>query len=196
MVLLKEARSRSDADLVEQCQAGDDAAFDELVRRYKDRIYGVVFRFLGNRDDALDVAQEAFVRAYRGIHGYAGQASVSTWFFTIAANLARNRLRDQHRKGRDKSASLEATADGGSGIATTRETPRSLAQRRELEESLDACLDALPEAQRLVFVLRVFDGLRYEEIAACAGCAEGTVKSRLNQARRRLGDCLKARGVM
>lgn len=196
MVLLKEAGGRSDADLVEKCQVGDDAAFDELVRRYKDRIYGVVYRFLGNREDALDVALEAFARAYRGIQGYGGQASVYTWLFTIAANLARNRLRDQHRKGRDKAASLEAMPDGGAEIAVTRETPRSLAERRELEESLDACLDALPEAQRLVFVLRVFDGLCYEEIAACAGCGEGTVKSRLNQARRRLGECLKAHGVM
>lgn len=200
MVLLKEAHGRSDADLAEQCRDGDDAAFDELVHRHKDRVYRVVYRFLGNHDDARDVAQEAFVRAYHNMRNYSGQASMATWLLTIASNLARNRLRDQHRKGRDKGVSLEALAETAPGVppdgVIVHDTPRSAAEFRELEENLEKCLAALPDTHRLVFALRVFDGLCYEEIAECADCAEGTVKSRLNQARRRLGECLRARGVI
>ncbi len=199
MVLLKEARTESDADLVDQCQAGDTTAFDELVRRYKDRVYNVVYRFLGNHEDALDVAQEVFVRAYRGINQYAGQAQVYTWLYAIAANLARNRLRDQGRKGRSLGVSLETLEEEAPGMArsaATEETPRVLAQREELNRALEDCLEALPEIYRLPFVLRVFEGLRYEEISASVDCPEGTVKSRLNQARKRLGECLKLRGMI
>lgn len=199
MVLLKEARVESDVDLVDQCQAGDTTAFDELVRRYKDRVYNVVYRFLGNHEDALDVSQEVFVRAYRGINQYAGQAQVYTWLYAIAANLARNRLRDQGRKGRSLGVSLETLEEEAPGMArsaATEETPRVLAQREELNRALEDCLEALPELYRLPFVLRVFEGLRYEEISASVDCPEGTVKSRLNQARKRLGDCLKLRGMI
>lgn len=199
MVLLKEARGQNDADLVELCQTGDSSAFDELVRRYKDRVYSVVYRFLGNHEDALDVAQEVFVRAYRGIGSYQGQAQVYTWLYAIAANLARNRLRDQSRKGRNLGISLEALEDespGAARAAASEETPRVLAQRAEFEKTLQGCLDALPELYRLVFVLRTFEGLSYEEIATSANCPEGTVKSRLNQARKRLADCLKLHGII
>ena len=112
MVLLREARARSDAGLVEECRSGDLTAFDELVRRYKDRVYNVVYRFLGNREDALDVAQETFVRAYRGITEFRGHAQVYTWLYSIAANLARNRLRDGSRRGRDKGTSIETCVPG------------------------------------------------------------------------------------
>ncbi len=199
MVRLKEARGESDADLVDQCQAGDTAAFDELVRRYKDRVYNVVYRFLGNHEDALDVAQEVFVRAYRGIGQYAGQAQVYTWLYAIAANLSRNRLRDRGRKGRNLGVSLETLEEetpGGARFAATEDTPRVLAQRAELERAMEECLEALPDLYRLPFVLRVFEGLCYEEISASVDCPEGTVKSRLNQARKRLGDCLKLRGMI
>ena len=92
MVLLKEAKGHSDVGLVAECQNGDSTAFDELVRRYKDRIYNVVYRFLGNHEDALDVSQEVFVRAYRGIREFQGHAQVYTWLYSIARNLARNQL--------------------------------------------------------------------------------------------------------
>ncbi len=203
MVLLREARARSDAGLVEECRSGDLTAFDELVRRYKDRVYNVVYRFLGNREDALDVSQETFVRAYRGIVEFRGRATVCrtetncgvyTWLYSIAANLARNRLRDGGRRGRDKGASLETLAP--SALPRTEETPRALAERHELDETLQQCLSELPEHYRMAFVLRTFDDLSYDEIAETLGCPTGTVKSRINQARKMLRERLEHLAVL
>lgn len=198
MVLVKEAHIPNDTELLALCQGGDVSAFDEFVRRHKDRVYGMVYRFLGNHEDALEVAQEVFVRAYQGIGGFQGQSKAGTWLCAIAANLARNRLRDQSRKGRNQGASPDAFQHEAPGAAlrAKTESPGAIAQRRELEMSLEYCLDDLPELYRLVFVLRTFEGLSYEEISMSAECPQGTVKSRLNQARRLLGDCLKSRGVL
>ena len=190
MVLLKEARASSDAQLVEECRSGDTSAFDEIVHRYKDRIYNVVYRFVGNHEDAQDIAQEVFVRAYRGVDCFRGSAQVYTWLYSIAANLARNRLRDSRRKGRDMGTSLEAmkrplAADGA-------HTPRAQAQHHELDETLQGCLNDLPEHYRMAFVLRVFEDLSYDEIAQTMGCPKGTVKSRINQARKLLRERLES----
>lgn len=185
MVLLRDARIQTDAGLVEECRAGDASAFDEIVRRYKDRVYRVVYRFLGNHEDALDVAQETFERAYRGIPNYRGTAQMCTWLHSIAANLARNRLRDGGRKGRDMGVSLNAIEDAGghTKAAVASITPRTNAEQHELEESLQRCLMELPEPYRMAFALRTFDDLSYEAIAETLGCPVGTVKSRINQAR-------------
>jgi len=188
------ARTHSDARLVEQCRNGDDSAFDELVRRYKDRVFNVVCRFLGNREDALDVVQEVFVRAYRSIGGFQGRSKVYTWLYSIAANLARNRLRDQSRKGRDCAVSLEGLEAEAPGIAqraaTADPTPRKALERKELEEALQQCLSELQDHYRLAFVLRTIEDLSYDEIAEVMGCPTGTVKSRLNHARRMLRERL------
>lgn len=200
MVVLKGTRDHSDAALVSQCREGDSCAFDELVRRHKDRVYNVVYRFLGNHEDALDVCQEVFVRAYRGIHGFKGQSKVYTWLYSIAANLARNRLRDKGRKGRDKGVSLEGLAERAPGVAAqascTNESPRAAAEQHELEAVLQQCLEELPDHYRLAFVLRTFEDLSYEEIAGVMACPEGTVKSRLNQARKMLRERLKELAVL
>jgi RNA polymerase sigma-70 factor (ECF subfamily) len=199
VVLLREARGQSDVALVDECRKGDNTAFDELVRRYKDRVYGVVYRFLGNREDALDVSQEVFVRAYRGIEDFRGASQVYTWLHSIAANLARNRLRDRGRKGRDKALSLEgleATAPGKmQQAASTASTPSDAAMNEEMQALLQQCLNELPDHYRLAFVLRTTEDLSYEEIADIMGCPVGTVKSRLNQARSMLRNRLKELAV-
>lgn len=195
MVLLKEARGHSDQGLVEECRKGDSSAFDELVRRYKDRIYCVVYRFLGNHEDAMDVSQEVFVRAYRGIREFQGKAKLYTWLYSIAANMARNRLRDGSRRGRNKGTSLEALEERAP-VAASGETPRSLAVDRETEALLQRCLEELPDHYRMTFVLRTFEDLSYEEIAEVMGCPPGTVKSRLNQARRMLRERLRELAVL
>lgn len=196
-MLLKEAREHADARLVEGSLRGDHGAFDELVRRYKDRVYGVLYRFVGNHEDAMDLAQEVFVRAYRGLHAYRGQAQVCTWLFSIAANLARNRIRDRGRKGRDRAASLDTLEMQAPGVASDpAASPRDLASKREVEAALAECLGDLPEVYRMAFCLKTFDGLRYEEIALAVGCPAGTVKSRLNEARKRLHGCLQGKGVI
>lgn len=200
MVLLREARGHSDAGLVEECRKGDTTAFDELVRRHKDRIYNVVFRFLGNREDALDVCQEVFVRAYRSLDGFHGRAKVYTWLYSIAANLARNRLRDTSRKGRNQGTSLDALQERAPNAVpdpgASANTPRDVAQGHELEAVLQECLEELPDHYRMAFVLRTFEDLSYEEIAEVMGCPAGTVKSRLNQARRILRDRLTELAVI
>ncbi|GMW01809.1 MAG: RNA polymerase sigma24 factor [Candidatus Hydrogenedentota bacterium] len=199
LVLLKEARTHTDQGLVEECRKGDSTAFDELVRRYKDRIYYVVYRFLGNREDALDVCQEVFVRAYKSLHTYRGRAQVYTWLYSIAANLAKNRLRDGSRKGRNQGVSLDALeehAPGALASASNAKSPSDVVMDCELQHQLQACLAELPEPYRIVFVLRTFDDMSYEDIAEAVGCPVGTVKSRLNQSRKLLRDALKSRGIM
>ena len=196
MVLLKEARERSDAGLVEECRSGDGAAFDELVRRYKDRIYNIVYRFVGNHDAAAEVAQETFVRAYRGIAAFRGSAKVYTWLYSIAANRARNWLRDAGRKGRDQAVSLDGLLESGVDCTRNHQDPRAAAEHHELEEALQRCLSELPDHYRMAFVLRTFEDLSYEEIADALGCPTGTVKSRINQARKMLRDRLQDLAVL
>ncbi|HOZ45648.1 MAG TPA: sigma-70 family RNA polymerase sigma factor [Candidatus Hydrogenedentes bacterium] len=200
MVLLKEARRIPDTGLVAECQSGDSTAFDEIVRRYKDRVYNVVFRFLGNHEDALDVSQEVFVRAYSSIRKFKGDAKVYTWLYSIAANLSRNRLRDSGRKGRDQGTSLEALHEAAPSVAqaasATLDTPREAAERSEMDEVLQRCLEELPDHYRMAFVLRTFEDLSYEEIADVMGCPPGTVKSRLNQARKLLRERLESLAVL
>ncbi len=200
MVLLKEERKQTDSVLVEECQNGDADAFGELVTRYKDRIYNVAYRFLGNHEDAQDVAQEVFVRAYHGIQGFKGRAKVYTWLYSIAGNLARNRLRDGGRKGRDRGVSLEALESAAPGVAQRATsggaTPEEVARGRELDAALQECLRELPEHYRMTFVLRTFEELSYDEIADAMGCPKGTVKSRLNQARSILHERLEARTLL
>lgn len=150
------------------------------MRRYKDRVYTVVYRYLGHREDALDVSQEVFVRAYRGLGDFRGTSSFSTWLFSIASNLSRNRLRDSSRKGRDKGVSLDTMP---AWEPQFRHGPRADAERNELDAVLQVCLAELPEVCRLAFVLRVHEGLSYQEIADAMQCPEGTVKSRISQAR-------------
>jgi len=198
--LLKDLPEHSDAGLIEDVRGGNQCAFEELVRRHKDRVYRVCYGYLGEHEDARDVAQEVFIRAYRGIHGYRGHAQIYTWLHSIAVNLARNRLRDRQRKGRNRGTSLEAlqaSAPEAAQAATAHtNTPRQAAQQGELNEALRLCLEALPDSYRVTFVLRIYDELSYEEIAATSGVPRGTVKSRLNQARKRLRDCLRERGAL
>lgn len=200
-VEIAEAAAESpDTALVAAFQDGDSAAFSLLMRRYKDRVYNVLYRLLGNHEDAQDVAQEVFVRAYHGLNEFRGEARVYTWLYSIALNLARNRMRDRGRKGRDSGVSLDALAEEAPGAAQEAaadcDTPRHAAQRRELDDALETCLARLPELYRAAFVLRVADGMNYEEIAESLECPKGTVKSRLNQARVLLRACLEQRGVV
>ena len=201
MVLLKETNLESDGGLVEECRRGDPKAFDELVNRYKDRVFNAAFRFLGNHEDASDLCQEVFVRAYKAIDSFEGKAKVSTWLYSITLNLCRNRVRDSKRKGRDKGVSLELLQEHSPGRADTigarvGASPSEAAARSELESALQTCLEALPDHYRMAFVLRTYEDLPYGEIASIMSCPSGTVKSRLNQARRLLRDCLDTSGVL
>lgn len=199
-MLLKEEQHYQDALLVEECQGGDPTAFDALVRRYKDRIYNVVYRFLGNHEDAQDVTQEVFIRAYKGIRSFKGSAKLYTWLYSIAGNLARNKLRHGRRRGRDKALSLDGLHEAAPALAQeslgTARTPEAAAREKEYESLLQTCIEQLPEHYRMVFILRTFDNLSYDEIADAMGCPAGTVKSRLNQARAQLHQKLRELGAL
>ena len=201
MVLHRDTRGQAESTLVATAQDGDSSAFEELVRRYKDRIYRVSLRLCaGNTEDALDLAQEVFIRAYRGLESFRGDAQFGTWLYRITVNLARNRVRDLGRKGRSLGVSLEKLVEDSPELASTavsdHMTPTHNASASELEAQLQECLDTLPEPCRSAFILLVFEDLTYEEIAESLGCPAGTVKSRLNQARRLLRDQLKERSLL
>ena len=181
-VFVEAAEQTTDQALVERYRNGDSAAFDAIVRRYKDRVFNAVYRYLGNREDALEVTQDTFIRAYERLEGFRGDAQLFTWLYRIATNLARNRLRDGHRKGRDLGQSLEALVEK-SNMAAATPTPGSEAMAHETEAVLQQCLEELPEVYRMTFILRVIEDLDYDAIAAIMDCPRGTVKSRLNQAR-------------
>lgn len=196
-VLTHEAREPSDVQLVAACRKGDASAFDALMRRHKDRIYNLAYRYLGNREDALDLAQEVFVKAYRNLDGFRGEAQVYTWLHAIALNLARNRTRDGARKGRNKSVSLDALTEAGAyDGASPGPSPSAEAMGHELEDVLQECLNELPDHYRLAFVLRTVEGMSYDEIAQALSCPKGTVKSRLNQARLLLRSRLEERSLL
>lgn len=190
----------SDRELVAHCRRGDSSAFNVIVNRYNKRLYNVVLRYVGNREDALDLCQEALMRAYRSLDTYRGDAQVYTWLYSIAVNLARNKLRDGSRKGRNKGASLDALQENApaaaSAAAASARNPGTEAMEHEMEEALQQCLDELPEHYRLPFVLRTFDDLAYDEIAKVMDCPAGTVKSRLSQARKLVRERLRERAIL
>lgn len=200
MEQVREYGALPDAALVEDHRNGHPEAFGVLMRRYKDRIYNVAYRYLGSHEDAQDLTQEVFVRAYGSLNSFEGRSQLPTWLHAIAANLAKNRLRDRSRKGRNRAVSLEAgpglNPGRGASWAQTDVTPETEARLHETQGALQEALDGLPEHYRLVFVLRTFERLSYEEIAEVAGCPKGTVKSRLNQARKELHRALTEKGVI
>ena len=180
-----------DATLIQQCRAGDARAFDQLVLRYQDQAFAVALRMLGDYDEATDVAQEAFVRAYQGVASFRSEAKFSTWLLTIVTNLCRNRRRWWAKRKQYVVASLDEPVDTEEGeisrdAADPAADPREEAQAGELRGHLLAALRLLDEAAREIVVLRDVQGLSYEDIAQIMQCEVGTVKSRLNRARLRL----------
>jgi RNA polymerase sigma-70 factor (ECF subfamily) len=182
-----EARER-DAELVRASQAGDRGAFDQLVERYKEIVYAVSYRFARDPDLAMDLAQEAFVRAYRGIRGFKGKSSFSTWLYRIAVNSCIDYTRRRSRTVEPNTVPEEVADFAGSEPAETRpgSRPDAFALTSELGEQIQRAIDALPDYHKSVFVLYEIQGLSYKEIAQVVGCSIGTVMSRLHYARKKL----------
>lgn len=177
-----------EAELVERAQRGDSSAFEALVRLHQQAVFAVALRMLGDRDEAQDVAQDAFVRAYQGIPAFRGEAKLSTWLISITMNLCRNRRRWWARRRKVIAASLDdplPTEEGtlGQTLEDPAPSPAALTERRERQRLLEASLQALDDAHRGVVVLRDLQGYSYEEIAGMLHCRVGTVKSRLSRAR-------------
>jgi RNA polymerase sigma-70 factor (ECF subfamily) len=173
--------------LVQRCASGDEIACTELVGDHQRMVVQLAMNLLGDRDEALDLSQEVFLRVFRTIHRFRGQSSLRTWIYRIAVNQARNRHRFWRRRHRADQVSLdEHLATHGDFISEGEATPERVLAQKELAARLQAALDRLPFDQRTAIVLREIDGLSYDEIAFSLGVAVGTVKSRLTRARHAL----------
>jgi RNA polymerase sigma-70 factor (ECF subfamily) len=173
--------------LVQRCSAGDEMACTELVGEHQRMVFQLAMNLLGDRDEALDLSQEVFLRVFRTIHRFRGQSSLRTWIYRIAVNQARNRHRFWRRRHRADQVSLdEHLATHGDFVSEGDATPERVLAQKELAARLQAALDRLPFDQRTAIVLREIDGLSYEEIGFSLGVAVGTVKSRLTRARQAL----------
>lgn len=181
-----------EATLVQRCAVGDESACAELVNEHQRMVVQLAMNLLSDRDEALDLSQEVFLRVFRTIHRFRGQSSLRTWIYRIAVNQARNRHRLWRRRHRADQVSLdEHVAAHGDPVSSREPSPERALAQKELAETLEHALDRLPFDQRTVIVLREVDGLSYDEIAFSLGVAVGTVKSRLTRARQALRQDLR-----
>jgi RNA polymerase sigma-70 factor (ECF subfamily) len=184
-------KTASDQELLGRCRVGDEAAFDELVRRHQQRAFNVAFQVLRDREDAAEVAQDAFVRIYRSVNDFRGECEFTTWLHQIVVNLARNKHRWWKRRGRQSSVSLDAPVEMADGeapmqMAASGDAPDVETVKAEFVERLSRKIEELPRKFREVLVLRNVEGLSYEQIAIVLDCSLGTVKSRIARAREEL----------
>ena len=175
----------SDWELVKKCQAGETNAFQELVSRYHQKVYMVILGLLRHREDALDVAQETFFRAYRKINGFQGGSSFYTWLYRIAVNISIDKQRHRKRNPLDFRGSMDGVLEAQNEVA---KDPFADVQDKELREKLTQAINDLTPEHKAVIVLRTLEGLSYKDIGEILGCSEGTVMSRLHYARKKLQD--------
>lgn len=173
-----------DYELVRRVQRGDSAAFDALVRKYQHRITSLIGRYIPDWSECQDVAQETFIRAYRALGNFRGDAQFYTWLHRIAVNTAKNHLVAQNRRPPtdDIDASDAEQFDTGARLRVT-DTPEHELLRQEIERTVMRAVEALPEELRTAITLREMDGLSYEEISERMACPIGTVRSRIFRAR-------------
>lgn len=173
-----------DLDLVKRVQAGDNSAFDLLVRKYQHRIGAVVYRFVSDHAESQDVTQEAFIRAYRALGNFRGDSQFYTWLYRIAVNTAKNHLVAMKRRPPLADIAAEdAEHHAGAGRLHDHDTPEHQLLRQEIERTVSDTVAALPEDLRQAITLREVDGRSYEEIAQMMQCPIGTVRSRIFRAR-------------
>jgi len=176
-----------EASLVQRCAVGEETACAELVAEHQRMVVQLAVNLLGDREEALDLSQEVFLRVFRTINRFRGHSSLRTWIYRIAINQARNRHRFWRRRHRADQVSLDQhMAAHGEFVSAGEIRPDRMLAQKELAQRLQSALDHLPFDQRTAIVLREIDGLSYEEIAYSLGVAVGTVKSRLTRARHAL----------
>jgi len=184
----------SDMDLVVLVQQGDTTAFRGLVERFQNRIYAHIYGMIRNREEARDLTQETFVKAFRNLGGFRGESSFTTWLYRIASNVTIDHIRKHSRVrvgGYDDEVAIKEEGDGRWEPDHLRRSPgRDLERQRMYQRVMDA-MQALPPDQRQVVLLREIEGFSYKEIAEAMGIPEGTVMSRLFYARKRLQAILK-----
>jgi RNA polymerase sigma-70 factor (ECF subfamily) len=183
--------SLDDLSLVEACRGGQTEAFGALVRRYQDRLYPTVLRLVGSSEDAEDVLQDAFVRAFERLDQFHGDSSFYTWIYRIAVNLALSGYRRRRvRASLKRSRMWSAPASSEPADLSPEADPTISLERAEREKIVEDALERLGPEHRAVVILKDFDGHRYEEISAILDIPVGTVRSRLHRARCELRDLL------
>ncbi len=174
-----------DAVLIQRCRRGNAAAFGTLVERYQDSLFNGIYRMVGSHEDAADIAQDVFLKAYRAIEGFRGNASFYTWLYRIAVNTCISRRRSLAARKAHLHVPLGAAGedDADRDPPATGPQPMQVVQDREERERIEGALGNLPEDYRIVVVLKDIEGYTYAEMAAMLDCSNGTVKSRLYRAR-------------
>lgn len=180
----KDSQVSADQLLVERVQAGDKTAFDLLVKKYQHKIIGLISRYIYDHHEAMDVAQEAFIKAYRALPNFRGDSAFYTWLYRIAINTAKNYLVARGRRPPDTDIDADDAQyfESDSDLRQI-ENPENALYRDELQRVINQVLDRLPEDLRAALTLREFEGLSYEEIAKVMDCPVGTVRSRIFRAR-------------
>lgn len=175
--------------LVERLKRRDEAAFNELVRLYQERVFRLVLRMLGDRSEAEDVAQEVFITVFKSIDGFRGDSKLSTWIYRVATNHCKNRIKYLDRRARGKKKELDELSEHGAlesasmGTSAQIERPDQQAEANQIELIVRAAIMELDEDQRVLVIMRDVENMSYEEIQQETGLPEGTVKSRLHRAR-------------
>ncbi len=180
------SENQTDIDqlLVERVQAGDKRAFDLLVGKYQHKIIGLVGRYVYDHHEAMDIAQEAFIKAYRALPRFRGESAFYTWLYRIAINTAKNHLVSKSRRPPDTDLDIgDAEFFENEDELRELENPENSLLRDELESTVKKVLDGLPEDLRAALTLREFEGMSYEDIALVMDCPVGTVRSRIFRAR-------------
>jgi RNA polymerase sigma-70 factor (ECF subfamily) len=183
----------SDLSLVRRVQRGDKRAFDVLVLKYQHKVVKLVMRYVRGQAEAEDVAQEAFIKAYRALPQFRGDSAFYTWLYRIAINTAKNAVasRDRSPISYELDSGDRAEIYESQGRMKDAATPEALAMTEEIRATVNAAIEALPEDLRTAIVLRELEGLSYEEIAAAMDCPVGTVRSRIFRAREAIDSRLK-----
>lgn len=177
-------KTDSDRMLVERVQRGDRSAFDMLVRKYQHKIIKLISRYVHDSTEVLDVAQEAFIKAYRAIPGFRGDSAFYTWLYRIAINTAKNHLVAESRRPLDHGVDLQDPEQYDmQARLRDMDTPERLLLTEEIQRTVEAAIEQLPEDLRTAIILREIDGMSYEEIAQAMSCPVGTVRSRIFRAR-------------
>lgn len=180
-----------DRILIQRCLGGDAQASRRLFDKYCDRLYRLAYRYLGNREDALDAAQQAFINAFASLDRFEGQSELFTWLVRITINAALDVRRQRSRQPAESHPESELLETGRQEGRAPVLRPEQVAQQHELEQALREAVERLPEPQRSVFVLYTFEEMSYKEIAQALEISIGTVMSRLHYARLRLQESLR-----
>ena len=185
----------SELDLVKRCQDGDSEAFDELVVRYRTRVFGMIYNMVHSEQDAWDLAQDSFLKAWKSIKRFRGQSSFYTWIYRIVMNVTIDWLRKKQIKAGgaefDDSIQLKEVDPASKTSPKPDSLPSEVMEQREIRGEIDKAIAQLSPEHRAVILMKEIDGMQYHEIAEALGCSIGTVMSRLFYARKKLQNLLR-----